>query len=81
MTQTTIFLNNTTQAVRLPKAVAFDESVRLLDVRVVGNTRVLTPVGESWQYWLEQGTRVTEDFMADRAQPAPQERSWAWAHR
>ncbi|MFV0434669.1 MAG: type II toxin-antitoxin system VapB family antitoxin [Leucobacter sp.] len=77
MTQTTVFLNNRTQAVRLPKGVAFPDSVRLVDVRVVGNSRTITSVGESWDYWLEHGTPVTDDYCATCEQPLPQERNWS----
>ena len=76
MTETTIFLNNRTQAVRLPKAVAFPDDVTLVDIRVVGNSRVITPVGGDWEYWRDQGTTVTDDFCVNREQPAMQERSW-----
>ena len=76
MTETSVFLNNRTQAVRLPKAVAFPEEVKAVDVRVVGNSRVLTPLGQDWDYWLEQGTTVTDDFCLAREQPEMQERGW-----
>ena len=42
---TKLFLNNTTQAVRLPRDVAFDESVTEVEITVVGEARVITPVG------------------------------------
>ena len=76
MTQTKVFLNNRTQAVRLPKAVAFPEDVKVVDVRVVGNARVVTPVGKDWEYWVSQGTVPTDDFMISRDQPPMQTRSW-----
>lgn len=76
MTTSTVFLNNRTQAVRLPKAVSFGENVKAVNIRIVGRSRVITPVGEDWAYWLEQGTPVTEDFCVERDQPAMQERDW-----
>lgn len=76
MTETSLFRSNRTQAVRLPKAVAFPDEVTRVDIRVVGNSRVITPVGRDWEYWLEQGTSITDDFCLDRAQPVPQERTW-----
>lgn len=76
MPETTVFLNNRTQAVRLPKAVAFPETVKVVDVRIVGNSRVITPVGGDWDYWVEQGTPVTDDFCITRDQPEMQERDW-----
>ncbi len=74
--ESTVFLNNRTQAVRLPKAVAFPEAVKLVDVRVVGNSRVLTPLGQDWAYWAEQGSDVTADFCVQRDQPEAQVRQW-----
>lgn len=76
VTETSLFFNNRTQAVRLPKAVAFPEDVRLVDIRVVGNSRVITPVGQDWSYWQAEGTPVTDDFCTERAQPELQERNW-----
>ncbi len=72
-TQTKVFKSNKTQAVRLPKAVAFDESVTTVDIFVVGNTRVLSPAGESWDQWFD-GPGVSGDFMQNREQPDGQER-------
>ena len=44
-----------------------------VDVVVVGRTRILTPEGSSWDQWFD-GDTVTEDFMAQREQPAEQTR-------
>jgi len=71
--KTTIFKSNKTQAVRLPKAVAFDESVTRVEIVAVGNTRIISPAGESWAQWFD-GPVVSDDFMSDREQPAEQER-------
>lgn len=75
MTTTTLFLSNTTQAVRLPKAVAFPAGVREVDVRAVGRSRVITPAGASWSQWFEHGLRVSDDFLTEREQGADQERT------
>ena len=45
MIQASVFLNNRTQAVRLPKAVALDDDVRQVTVVAVGRARVIAPVG------------------------------------
>jgi antitoxin VapB len=71
--KTTIFKSNKTQAVRLPKVVAFDESVTRVEIVAVGNTRIISPAGESWDQWFD-GPIVSNDFMTDREQPAEQER-------
>jgi antitoxin VapB len=71
--QGAVFQSNRSQAVRLPKAVALPEDVKRVDVVAVGRTRIITPAGESWDSWFE-GEGVTADFMAERDQPAEQER-------
>ncbi|HFE4537095.1 TPA: toxin-antitoxin system antitoxin VapB [Escherichia coli] len=71
--ETTVFLSNRSQAVRLPKAVALPEDVKKVDVIAVGRTRIITPAGEAWDNWFE-GDSVSADFMTDREQPAMQER-------
>ena len=73
MEQGSVFLSNRSQAVRLPKAAALPEDVKRVDVIAIGRTRILTPAGESWDSWFD-GEGVTADFMADREQPADQER-------
>lgn len=72
---TKLFQNNTTQAVRLPRDVAFPDDVSEVEIVVVGNARVITPKGRRFDYWFDQGLRVGEDFMSERDQPVPQERA------
>ena len=71
--QTKVFKSNQTQAVRLPKAVAFDESVTQVEIVAVGNTRIITPAGETWDQWFD-GPGISDDFMNDREQAQDQER-------
>ncbi|HGW5371076.1 antitoxin [Pseudomonas aeruginosa] len=73
MEQGAVFQSNRSQAVRLPKAVALPDDVKRVDVVAVGRTRIITPAGESWDSWFD-GEGVTADFMAEREQPADQER-------
>lgn len=73
MDQGAVFQSNRSQAVRLPKAVALPADVKRVDVVAVGRTRIINPAGESWDSWFE-GEGVTADFMAERDQPAEQER-------
>ena len=73
MQQGSVFKSNRSQAVRLPKGVAFPDHVKRVDVVVVGNARLLAPAGEAWQTWFD-GPGASEDFMAERDQPADQER-------
>ncbi|ACZ29192.1 putative plasmid protein [Xylanimonas cellulosilytica DSM 15894] len=76
MTTTRLFRSNTTQAVRLPKPVAFPETVRDVEIRVVGRSRVITPVGSAWAEWFDHGL-VVPDFPGGRDQGVAQERE-AW---
>ena len=73
MEQGAVFQSNRSQAVRLPKAVALPEDVQRVDVVVVGRARIIPPAGEAWDLWFD-GEGVTADYMADREQPADQER-------
>ncbi len=43
----TVFVNNITQAVRLPVGIRFPENVKKVVVRIVGKDRVLSSV-ENW---------------------------------
>ncbi len=70
---TTVFKSNKTQAVRLPKAVALPDAIKKVDIVAVGNTRIITPAGESWDQWFDS-RGVSDDFMLDRDQPTDQER-------
>jgi antitoxin VapB len=73
MERVNIFKNNTSQAVRLPKSVAYPDNVRQVDIIVQGRARIITPTGESWDSWFE-GEGVSDDFMESREQPQNQVR-------
>jgi antitoxin VapB len=68
-----VFRSNRSQAVRLPKAAALPEDVKRVDVVAIGRTRIIAPAGEAWDSWFD-GAGDSADFMADREQPADQER-------
>ncbi len=71
--QTKVFKSNRSQAVRLPKAVAFPEGIKDVEITAIGNKRVIEPVGQSWDDWFA-APGVSNDFMADRQQPEDQTR-------
>lgn len=71
--ESSVFKSNRSQAVRIPKALAFAESVTRVEIVAVGDTRVITPAGSSWASWFD-GPDVSADFMNDRQQPEQQER-------
>ncbi|WP_199554851.1 type II toxin-antitoxin system VapB family antitoxin [Sandaracinobacteroides hominis] len=68
--RTPLFRSNRSQAVRLPKAVAFPENVREVRVLKQGRQRLIVPADAAW-----------DDFFAapgidlpDRSQPEAQQR-------
>ena len=74
MSKSTVFKSNRSQAVRLPKEVAFPEDVHEVEVVKVGEARLITPIGKRWDDLFLRGPRVSDDFMEDRRQPEPEER-------
>ena len=74
MTRSKLFTSNKSQAVRLPKAVAFPEDVQQVEIMKVGNTRIITPVGARWTDWFSNGPQFTADFMTEREQGDYEER-------
>lgn len=70
----TVFINNRTQAVRLPMEVRLPEGVRKVEVRVKGHERIITPVDQVWDSFFLGGPAVSEDFLADRGNQSQPER-------
>ncbi len=70
MTKTTLFQSNRSQAVRLPKDVAFPEGVRSVTILKEGNRRVIVPSEAVWDsFFDEPGIDLGE-----RDQPEAEER-------
>jgi len=70
MTRTTIFQSNRSQAVRLPKDVAFPEGVKEVAILRDGERRVIVPANAVWDdFFAEPGIDLP-----DRAQPSVQDR-------
>jgi antitoxin VapB len=69
-----LFRTNRSQAVRIPKAIAFPEGVTEVEIVRTGNTLTITPTGKRWADLFERGPRVSEDFMSERVDPLPEER-------
>lgn len=74
MPASTVFFSNRTQAVRLPAETRFPEEVKHVEVRVVGQERIIAPAGAAWDSFFDGHQRVTEDFMAERAEQSQPER-------
>ncbi len=68
--RTTLFLSNRSQAVRLPRAVAFGEDVREVTILRDGPRRIIVPSGAAWDdFFGDAGVDL-----GDRQQPRAQER-------
>ena len=74
MARSTVFTTNRSQAVRLPKSVAFPDSVHQVDIIRIGHSRLVCPVGKRWDDLFTNGPRASDDFMSEREQPAAEER-------
>lgn len=74
MTTSTVFTNNRTQAVRLPADSRFPDSVKKVDVRIVGQERVIAPADAVWDSFFLADKMASEDFMAERASQHQDER-------
>lgn len=74
MATSTVFTSNRSQAVRLPKAVAFPDGVHQVDVLKIGSSRLIVPQGKRWEDLFRTGPRASEDFMTEREQPQAEER-------
>ncbi len=70
----TVFVNNRTQAVRLPAETRFPENIKKVVVRVVGNERILSPVDNVWDSFFMSTETVSDDFMNERASQTQSER-------
>ena len=70
MTRTTLFQTHRSQAVRLPKEVAFPSGVRDVTVLRDGARRIIVPADSIWDDFFDApGTDL-----GDRRQPPPQAR-------
>jgi len=74
LASSTVFTSNRSQAVRLPKAVAFPAEVHQVDVLKIGRSRVIVPRGQRWDDLFVNGPRASEDFLDERARLGAEER-------
>jgi antitoxin VapB len=70
MVRTTLFQSNRSQAVRLPKDVAFPEGVREVRILRDGKRRVIVPASAVWDDFFD----APGVDLGDRDQPAAQKR-------
>jgi antitoxin VapB len=62
-----VFKNNQSQAIRLPKNLAFEDSVKSVMVTAIGKTRLIAPIENTWDDWFAR-KGASEDFMVERNQ-------------
>ncbi len=67
MATSTVFTNNRTQAVRLPAETRFPETVKRVDVRIVGQERIIAPAESAWDSFFLSTQSASNDFMTKRA--------------
>lgn len=67
MTTSTVFTNNRTQAVRLPAELRFPDDIKQVNVRAIGNERIIAPITETWDSFFKSVPAVSQDFMETRA--------------
>lgn len=67
MTASTVFINNRSQAIRLPAALRLPDNVKRVDVRARGCERVIAPLGHTWDSFFVDSPAVADDLMANRA--------------
>lgn len=63
----TVFVNNRSQAVRLPLDVRLPEGVHKVEIRAKGNERIIAPIGQTWDSFFLGGPSVSDDFLSERA--------------
>jgi antitoxin VapB len=68
MTRTTLFLSNRSQAVRLPKDVAFPEEVRSVTILREGKRRIIVPTEALWDEFFD----TPGVDLGERSQPMEQ---------
>ncbi len=71
---TKLFMTNRSQAVRLPKELAFPPDVTEVEIIKQGSGLLIVPKGKGWEDYFARGPHVDPDFMADWTQLPPDER-------
>lgn len=74
MSVASVFINNRTQAVRLPADVRLPDEVKRVHVRAVGRERVIAPLDGVWDSFFHNTPTVSEDFLNERASQQQSER-------
>tara|TARA_R110002073_G_scaffold281518_1_gene445758 strand:+ start:1615 stop:1845 length:231 start_codon:yes stop_codon:yes gene_type:complete len=73
MPKASIFKNNQTQAVRIPKSIAFPDDVKTVEIVRMGNSLLISPEDSAWESFFA-GPKADDDFLDERQQPKMQKR-------
>lgn len=74
MTTATVFINNRSQAIRLPAELRLPDNVKKVDVRARGCERIIAPLGQTWDSFFLSEQQVADDFLETRASQQQAER-------
>ncbi len=74
MARSTVFINNRSQAVRIPVELRFADDIKIVNVRTVGKDRIISPVENTWDSFFLTDPAVSDDFMEERSPQEQQER-------
>ncbi|HEY0211764.1 type II toxin-antitoxin system VapB family antitoxin [Acerihabitans sp.] len=74
MSTSTIFINNRSQAVRIPAELRFADDVKVVNVRAVGNERIISPAQNRWDNFFLSDLTVSEDFPQEKPPQSQPER-------
>jgi antitoxin VapB len=67
MTTSIVYTNNCPQTVLLPAENCLPEHVPRAEVRVLGQGRVISPAGATWDSFFQSDAPTTDGFMNERA--------------
>jgi len=70
MSVASVFINNRTQAVRLPADMRLPDDVKRVHIRAVGRERVIAPLDGAWDSFFSQLTSRQRRFFERACQPA-----------
>lgn len=67
MATSSVFINNRTQAVRLPAELRLPDGIKQVSVRARGKERIIAPLDSSWDSFFHDTPAVSDDFLETRA--------------
>jgi Virulence-associated protein and related proteins len=67
MATSSVFINNRTQAVRLPAELRLPDGIKQVSVRARGKERIIAPLDSSWDSFFHDTPAVSDYFLETRA--------------